>query len=174
MGRRLHFRPGSFYRVDDRTGFPQRAERTKQQWDNLIVDEGVWEPRQPQDFVRGVPDKQNVPDARPDSPPAFEGPLYYTLAATAPPLATVIDLQDASGIAIGDYLGIVLEDGSIFQTIVAPGGPILDVNGNPLLDVNGNPLFDMNGLGAALVPILNPLPRSAPSGNQVIDYRVIV
>lgn len=29
MGRKLHYKPGSFYRTDDRTGFPQRAERTR-------------------------------------------------------------------------------------------------------------------------------------------------
>ena len=71
MGRKLHYKAGSFYRTDDRTGFPQRAERTRREWTGLIVDENVWEPRQPQDFVRGVADDQSVPEARPRAPATF-------------------------------------------------------------------------------------------------------
>lgn len=65
MGTEKHFRMGSFYRVDDRTGFPQRAENTRREWQGLIVGKRVWEARQPQDFVRGVNDIQTVPNARP-------------------------------------------------------------------------------------------------------------
>lgn len=35
------------------------------EWQGLIVDRRVWEARQPQDFVKGVPDNQTVPYARP-------------------------------------------------------------------------------------------------------------
>lgn len=65
MGREFYYKPGSFYRICDRTGFAIRADRTKMEWNNLIVDQRVFEPRQPQDFVRGVNDDQTVPYARP-------------------------------------------------------------------------------------------------------------
>ena len=69
-----HYVPGSFYRIDDRTGFKIRAEKSRKQWNNIIVSPNVWEIRQPQDFVRGVRDLQTVPDARPRQPNLFVGP----------------------------------------------------------------------------------------------------
>lgn len=68
MGREFFYKPGSWYRVCDRTGFAYRAERTQSEWQGLIVSRRVWEQRQPQDFVRGVNDDQTVPYARPRSP----------------------------------------------------------------------------------------------------------
>jgi hypothetical protein len=65
MGRENFYKPGSFYRICDRTGMAIRAERTQTEWQGLIVDKRVFEPRQPQDFVRGVNDDQTVPFARP-------------------------------------------------------------------------------------------------------------
>lgn len=65
MGTELYFKGGSFYRIDDRTGFATRAEYTRREWQGLIVSKRVWEARQPQDFVRGVNDIQTVPFPRP-------------------------------------------------------------------------------------------------------------
>lgn len=59
-----YYKPGSFWRIDDRTGFKVRAERTEQEWTNRIVRDLSWEPRQPQDFVRGTADQQTVPAPR--------------------------------------------------------------------------------------------------------------
>jgi len=71
MGTDLHYRPGSFYRVCDRTGFAERAGRTKMQWNNIIVWDRVYEARQPQDFVKGIPDDQTVPLPRPRQPATY-------------------------------------------------------------------------------------------------------
>jgi len=65
MGTELFFKMGSFYRISERTGFATRAENTKREWQGLFVEKRVFEPRQPQDFVRGVPDIQTVPYSRP-------------------------------------------------------------------------------------------------------------
>lgn len=73
MGTKLFYKPGSFYRICDRTGFAIRAERTQKEWNNLIVSDQVWEARQPQDFVRGVNDDQTVPNARPRQPNVYIG-----------------------------------------------------------------------------------------------------
>jgi hypothetical protein len=66
-----HYVPGDFYRICDRTGFKVRASKTRKQWDNLIVRLESFEPRQPQDFVRGVPDNQTVPEPRPHQKDIF-------------------------------------------------------------------------------------------------------
>lgn len=65
------YRPGSFYRVCDRTGFTVRAENTRKQWNGLIVRKESWEARHPQDFVRGVTDWQSVPEPRLPQEPVF-------------------------------------------------------------------------------------------------------
>ena len=66
-----HYVPGTFYRIDDRTGFKTRSYRTRKEWNGLIVSDRVWEARQPQDFVKGVADNQTVPEARPRQPNAY-------------------------------------------------------------------------------------------------------
>ncbi len=119
MGRQLFFRPGSFYRTDDRTGFPQRAERTRKQWDGLIVDERVWEPRQPQDLVKGVKDKQSVPDARPLGANVFLGPTFTTLTANAPVGATVLSVASVTGFFSGCSVSVMLDNGVNFNTTLA-------------------------------------------------------
>lgn len=130
MGRHYSFRPGSFYRTDDRTGFPQYAERTRKQWDNLIVDEKVWEPRQPQDLVRGRKDNQTAPDARPLSPATFVGPIYVQLSQAAAVGATDIYIESIAGLSVGDQIGIMLDNGiEWLATIVSidPGGAFVTI-----------------------------------------------
>lgn len=65
------YKPGSFYRICDRTGFAVRAERTKKEWTGLLVRDRSFEMRHPQDFVRGRIDPQVVPDPRPRQPNTF-------------------------------------------------------------------------------------------------------
>lgn len=62
-------RKGDFRRIDDRTGFKVWASDTRREWDNLICVDP--DKRNPQDFVRGVPDPQVVPNPRPEPPDVF-------------------------------------------------------------------------------------------------------
>lgn len=147
MGRDLHFKGGSFYRVDDRTGFPTRAERTRREWNGLIVGDQYWEARQPQDLVRGVPDYQAVPEPRPLAPTAFVGPLYFQIAAQVNIGDIVVELASVVGIGVGDPVGIVLnaDSGDIFRTTV--------------------------GAVFGFFVVLNaPAPQVAASGNLLVDY----
>lgn len=148
MGRKLHYKAGSFYRTDDRTGFPQRAEDTRREWNGLIVDERVWEGRQPQDLVRGVKDQQNVPEARPLAPNVFVGPIYGQIAVAAPPQASLIVLQSTALMSAGNRIGVLQYDGSIWPTTIL--GILSD------------------GVTLLIGP---PIPLGAPAGNDVIDYR---
>ena len=167
MGRKLHYRPGSWYRVDDRSGFPQRAERTKKEWTGSIVDERLWEIRQPQDLVRGVPDFQSVPDARPLAPNAFVGPQYFSLVATAPAQALLLNVGAAQPlIAAGSEIGIVLDNGDVFTTTVVRSGSA--TLGDFVLgeDVLGD-------IGAGHLTLAFPLPYHAAQGNQVFIHAQI-
>lgn len=121
MGRKLHYRPGSFYRTDDRTGFPQRADRTKKEWTGLIVDESVWEPRQPQDLVRGVPDIQSVADPRPLGQNVYVGPYSQEITANAAVGDTSLQVQSVAGFYDGASVGVVtdFDQGWIFRTTIS-------------------------------------------------------
>lgn len=54
-----------------RCGFKFKFSELRRTWDNLWVCSKDWEPRQPQDFVRGVPDNQSVPAASPEGADEF-------------------------------------------------------------------------------------------------------
>ncbi len=71
MGKNDYYRPGSWNRICDRTGFKIKAEDTRKEWNNLIVRKESWEPRHPQDLIRSKPDHQQVPDPRTPQPDVF-------------------------------------------------------------------------------------------------------
>lgn len=147
MGRKLHYIPGSFYRVDDRTGFPERAERTKQQWDNLYVKDDRWEPRQTQDFVKGTPDNQTVENARPITPPRFYGPIFVTMTTAAGIGAVDIYVDSLTGLTVGDKVSVMLDSGVQHFT-------------------------HLTAISAAHITISDGLPTPAASGNVVCDLGV--
>lgn len=147
MGRDLHWKAGSFYRKDDFSGFPVRAERTKKVWTGMIVAEERWEPRQPQDLVRGVADYQSVPEARPLPPNQFVGPVYLQLAADVGPGATVLPLASVADVTVGDAVAVMMNNGVLFATVVRAILPDAEIT------------------------IAPPLNNYAASGNVVTDYR---
>lgn len=142
----LWYKPGSYYRIDDRSGFKVRVERTRQEWTGLIVDEAIWEERQPQDFVRGVNDPQTVPKPRPRQPDTFDGPIWFTINSDVAPQGTSATLETVAGMQSGDSIGIILDSGEMFNSVLT-GDPV--------------------GL---VITWLNPLPSSASSGNLLYDY----
>lgn len=145
MGRRLSYRPGSFYRQDDRSGFMQRAEETRLEWNGRIVDEKLWEPRQPQDLVRGVKDVQSVPMARPKPPPTFYGPVSQETSAAVGVGANLVPMVSLKGLNPGDKIGVMLSTGQYFFTHL-------------LAFIRGE------------LAILNPLPQSVLNGAIVTDF----
>lgn len=151
MGRQrgVQYRPGSFWRSDDRSGFSRRAEDTRKEWTELIVGENLWEARQPQDFVRGVPDDQTVPNPRLVPPPVFVGPIYSTTSANVAVGATFLPLTAVNGFSGGSKIGVMLDTGAFFNTTQV--GPAAT-----------------NGMTIAA-----PLPASAQSGNDVVNYGMV-
>ena len=73
------FVSGDWNVICDVSGFKVKASQTRRQWNNLRVRESEFEERHPQDFVRGVPDHQTVPFARPESTDVFLSPGDVTV-----------------------------------------------------------------------------------------------
>ncbi|CAB4131129.1 hypothetical protein UFOVP133_47 [uncultured Caudovirales phage] len=62
---------GDWNVICDSCGRMFKDNELRLRWDGLMVCSGDWEPRQPQDFVHGVADKQAPPWARPESSDNF-------------------------------------------------------------------------------------------------------
>jgi len=62
---------GSWNCICESCGRLVKAGELRQRWDGFMVDERCWEPRQPQDFVRGVADYQAPPYTRPEQSDQF-------------------------------------------------------------------------------------------------------
>jgi hypothetical protein len=63
----MSYIPGDFWRICDRCATKVRASATAEEWTGLIVCRSTcFEHRHPQDFVRGVADRQAVTNPRPE------------------------------------------------------------------------------------------------------------
>lgn len=70
-GRANFYEHGSNNLIDDRTGFKIKASQSRREWNGFIVDKDQWESRQPQDLLRGFPDRQAAAINRPGNPDSF-------------------------------------------------------------------------------------------------------
>lgn len=62
---------GDYWMICDRCGFKRRRSQMQKTWDGLWVCPEDFETRHPQDYVKGVVDKQSVPVARPEPDPIY-------------------------------------------------------------------------------------------------------
>ena len=70
------YEKGQWLATCDRCGRAYKAKKLRLEWTGLRTcsgsgTTGCWEPRHPQDSVRGVADKQVPPWTRPEGPPRF-------------------------------------------------------------------------------------------------------
>jgi hypothetical protein len=147
-------RPGDFWRICDRTGRKVPASQTRREWNGLIVDKSVFEPRQPQDFVRGRAERMGVPDPRPRQTDRFVGHLRTTLTAAAEPGDETIYVETTARFEGGDKIEIALDTGEMFPVMVnlvadayrldlfrplpygaAPGNLVTNVTANSIPDL---------------------------------------
>lgn len=98
----VRYKHGDWYVICDRTGFKIKASEARREWNGLLVHKSVWEPRHPQDFVKGTRDVQSPPFTRGESTDTFVGPL--SLEGDA--LGSLSLEGDASGVLEleGDFL----------------------------------------------------------------------
>lgn len=162
MGTKLFYKPGSFYRIDDRTGFAVRAENTRKQWNNIIVRLQSFEERQPQDFVRGRRDNQTVPEPRPRQTNVFLG-VQTTLAQPTP---------EAGGFSPGFGPGFdIAGSGLIFLVLQSAVG--FNVNDSISVQLNNGVTFFTSAaainFATNTVTTAQPLPFPASAGNIVTD-----
>ena len=64
-GRADHLDLGTWNALCYFCGFKFKANEMRKHWQGFYVCERCWEPRQPQDFVRAIPDKMAAPWAQP-------------------------------------------------------------------------------------------------------------
>lgn len=58
--------------ICDRCGFCRNSDQLRKEWTGLMVCRATcWEPRHKQDYVKGVPDRQNPPWVRPEPADVF-------------------------------------------------------------------------------------------------------
>lgn len=62
------FKKSDWLAICDRCGFKFHASQLKKTWDGFYVCKTDWEPRQPQDFLKGVKDDPSVAWTRPEQP----------------------------------------------------------------------------------------------------------
>lgn len=122
-----------------------RAERTRKEWTGRIVRDQSWEPRQPQDLVRGVIDDQSVPEARPRQTDVFLD-VDTTLTAQANPGDTGIQVGSILNFNNGDQISVVTDgDGTLVTT------------------VSGSP-------SGSTITLAAKIPAKASVGNQVRNW----
>lgn len=76
MGYVSRYDRGDWKAICDSCGMQFKASELRLRWDGLMVDSKCWEPRQPQDFVRGVADVQAPVWTRPEQQNQFV-PVTY-------------------------------------------------------------------------------------------------
>lgn len=74
---------GDWKCICDSCGRIVKASQLKKRWDGFMVDERCWEPRQPQDFVRGVADYQAPPFTRPEAGTVWPSFVNWFVKSTA-------------------------------------------------------------------------------------------
>ena len=67
MGRADYYAPGDWNAACYRCGAKRKASTMKRHWQGYWVCPEHWEPRHPQDFVKGVVDVQSVPWSQPEA-----------------------------------------------------------------------------------------------------------
>jgi len=71
MSHTPQYRKGNWKTICDSCGRIVLATELQLRWDGFMVDNRCWEPRQPQDFVRGVADYQAPVFTRPEQSDQF-------------------------------------------------------------------------------------------------------
>jgi hypothetical protein len=148
------YKKGGFWRIDDRTGFKVRGYNTVKEWTGSIVDKNDFEARHPQDFVRGVADKQVVPAPRPRAPvDTYIGPLDTELTAAGKAGDITLTILSSVRMVIGDRISVLLDEGYANA---------------------GNLITTISGIsGPNSITLAVPLPGPASIGNVVTDWSAV-
>ena len=138
----MAFKLGDYNVICDKCGRKRYASQCRLNSDNLFVcSDTCWEPEHPQESVRGIPDYQGVPIARPDVKPAMGS---TTLSAAATINALTVTLTSVTGIVDTDPIVIELDNGAAHVTFVdgAPAGYVVTLGSYlPYKAASGNTVY---------------------------------
>lgn len=109
---------GDNYIIDDETGLKIRASESMKRWDGARVDRRNWNPRQPQDLVKGREDRQIADIVRSRPVDQFVGPLTTTVTVAKAIGATTISVDSAVRMLVGDRITFTLDNGDTWQTSI--------------------------------------------------------
>lgn len=87
MAQSKGWKPGRWKAVCDRCGFRFHSDALRMEWTGLMVCGGCWETRNPQDFVKVVPEKIVPPWIREEPPNTFAPVCYLWELSAYPNLA---------------------------------------------------------------------------------------
>lgn len=81
MGHADYLKNGTWNAICDRCGSKFKFSMLKKEWDGLYVctAKDCWEPRQPQDYLRGIRDNMSVPISRPGGGNLFLDTIYVKI-----------------------------------------------------------------------------------------------
>ena len=132
-GNRGYFKLGTHNAVCYVCGFKRKADEMLLRWDGVYVCKEDWEIRQPQDFVRGLPEETAPPWTQSESPPVLQSsaePLTNIVVGT--PSIYVNGNLMTSGV---DYT-ISLPEGIVTFTVAPTANSIIAWSGTWLDNAN--------------------------------------
>jgi hypothetical protein len=151
-GRADFWQEGDWNAVCYECGRKRKASEMKKHWQGYYVCPEHWEMRQPQDFVRGVPDRQTVDWAQPVPSDAF---AQETLFIEESGSVTII-------VTVGTTLILVIGEGVVVDlTLDGGAGTVISNNFGKVTSITNN----------ALAAFIEQGPGEYPSGPapQLLD-----
>lgn len=124
MGQADFLRVGDYNAICDVCGRKFKFSRLRQKWDNTWACEQDWEPRQPQDYLRGIPDNMSVPLSRPDPPALFLDELIADVVTSASILSFIINRVKLLAVSVISTASILTQYFPSLGSKVVNGAPI--------------------------------------------------
>jgi hypothetical protein len=126
MGHADYYKSGTYNGICDRCGSKFKFSDLKLEWDGLYVctANGCWEPRQPQDYVKGVRDDMSVPVSRPDQPAVFLDTLYVTPVTSTSILSFILNRLKSLAVSVISTASILTQYFPSLGSKVLDGAPI--------------------------------------------------
>ena len=98
MGYRDYYKHGDFNAICDVCGFKYKGSELRKRWDGLMVCDKDWEPRPPQDFIRGINEDTSTPFSRPEG--ADRATTGYVQATSGATTITSADLGEDNRVLV--------------------------------------------------------------------------
>ena len=109
---------GSWNMISDRSGFKHKRGDMRKEWDGSWVHKDDFDPRHPQDRVKGVPDDQSVADPRPGATDTYSE-TSTTLDAEELAGQTVLSVASTASMTVGDSVILFMDNDQTHLSTIA-------------------------------------------------------